>query len=319
MSLLSITELSNGEFIGLSVIEITTVPHLSILQKRFSQITNIDTEYKHDMDRLLSEVHQNYRNAHDSYHDISLELLWTTQSVNNQTFKAKINLHLIVRAIGHTKEEIQNTINSLMIICKKTLTYGKYDFEELDYKDLSVRVKNINNQAVKAIIKTESLEMLNDANLPYCFSFEKLPETENDLSRIVNSLIEYPDCAVSFQLIPTTYSPDETMSIDRNTHMLENIAKGVMTPGMGSISNPLAEKHAGTYKYYSVNKNSSAFYFNILVYGNNNSTNSISTRILAHLNNKNELRVISLGADDVKKDDNFFPLPWAVKELLLSY
>ena len=51
---ISIVELTNNELIGMSAVEITAVPHLSILQKRFSTITNIDTEYKRDMASLLS-------------------------------------------------------------------------------------------------------------------------------------------------------------------------------------------------------------------------------------------------------------------------
>jgi DNA helicase HerA-like ATPase len=227
-------------------------------------------------------------------------------------------MYLIVRAIGSSDDDINATIDSLMTVCQKTLTYGKYDFECINYTDLALQVKKINSQSIKAVVKNENLEMLNDQNLPYSFAYDKLTETENDLSRIVSSLISYPDCAVSFQLIPTTYTTEETMTIDRNAHILENIAKGIMTPGMGSISNPLAEKHAETYKYYSKNKNSSAFFYNILLYGSASATNSISTTILAQLDNKNELRVISLSPEDIKKDDNFYPLPWAVNEILLS-
>ena len=39
--LISIVELANGERAGLGAVEITSVPHLSILQKRFNAIANI--------------------------------------------------------------------------------------------------------------------------------------------------------------------------------------------------------------------------------------------------------------------------------------
>ena len=58
---ISIVDLANGERVGLAAIEITTIPHLSILQKRFATTANIDTEYKQNMARLLSEVFQNYK------------------------------------------------------------------------------------------------------------------------------------------------------------------------------------------------------------------------------------------------------------------
>ena len=316
--MISIVELANGERVGLGAVEITTVPHLSILQKRFSETADIDSEYKQDMARLLSEVFQNYKNSSQGCRDISLEILWSTQKVKNQPYNASITLHLIVRAIGSNDEDIENTIMSLLRICKGTLDFGKYDYRDTDINELTARVHNINNQSVKAIVKNEGLEALQNSIMPYCFAFDRIPVTENDMSRIVSSLIDDPDCAVSFQLIPVTYSPEEASAIDANAQMLDTLSKGVMDQGIGNISFALAEKHAVTYKYYSGNKNTALFAFNIMIYGTSSATNAIATRILAQLNNSSELRVVSLSAGDVRKDDNFYPLPWAVHELMLG-
>jgi len=127
----------------MSAVEITAVPHLSILQKRFSAITNIDTEYKRDMASLLSEVFQNYKNTNNSCQDISLEVLWSTKEVNNQPYKASINLHIIIRVIGNNDADIENTIMSLMHICKATLDFGKYDYRDADINKLTNCVRNI--------------------------------------------------------------------------------------------------------------------------------------------------------------------------------
>jgi hypothetical protein len=314
-NLISITDLANDEHIGMGAVEITTVPHLSILQKRFSVSANIDTEYKQDMARLLSEVFQNYKNAANGCKDVSLEILWTTQEVKNQPYKANISLHIIVRVIGNNDVEIENAIMSLMRICKATLDFGKYDYSDADINKLTSRVRNINGQSVKAIVKNERLENLQNNILPYCFAFDRIPETENDLSRIVSSLIDYPNCAISIQLIPLTYSAEEASAVDTNAQMLDTLSKGVSEQG---ISFTLAEKHAETYKYYSQSKNTAEFAFNILVYGTSNETSAIATRILAQLNNNSELRIISLSNKDVRKDDNFYPLPWAVHEVILG-
>jgi len=316
---ISVTELQNGECIGLSAIEITTVPHISILQKRFTaSAANIDTEYKHDMARMLSEVFQNYRNASGGCEDVSLEVLWSTVEVKNQPYKASITLHIIIRAIGNTGANIENTITSLTRIIKATLDFGKYDHRQADIDGLMARVRNINGQSVKAVVKSERLEVLQNQLMPFCFAFDKLPETANDLSRIVSSLIDYPNCAVSFQLIPVTYSAEEAAAVDGNAQMLDTLSKGVTDQTMGNISFALAEKHAETYKYYSRNKNTAQFAFNILIYGGQSETNAIATRVLAQLNNSGELRVISLSPKDIQKDDNFYPLPWAAHEIILG-
>jgi hypothetical protein len=315
---ISCVGLENGERIGLGIVEITTIPHASILQKRYSSIANIDTEYKQDMARLLSEVFQNYKNASNNCQDISLETLWSTQEVKNQPYNASITFHIIIRAIGSNDADIEHTITSLMRICKATLDFGKYDYRDVGVDELAPRVRNINIQSVKAVVKCERLENLQNNILPFCFAFDKIPKTENDMSRIVSALIDYPNCAVSFQLIPVKYSAEEAAAVDGNAQMLDTLSKGVMDQGVGNVSFALAEKYAETYKYYSRNKNTAQFAFNLLVYGTSNATDAIASRILAHLNNSSELRIISLSADDVRKDDNFYPLPWAVHEVILG-
>lgn len=314
----SYAALENGERIGLGAIEITAIPHLSILPKRYAAIANIDTEYKQDMARLLSEVFQHYKNAANNCQDIALEILWSTQEIKNQPYNASITLHIIIRAIGDDDADIENTVTSLMRICKATLNFGKYDYRDADIGALLSLVRSINNQSVKAVVKSERLEVLQNSLMPYCFAFDKLPVTENDLSRVVNALIDYPNCAISFQLIPLKYNPEEEAAVDGNAQLLDTLAKGVMDQGIGNVSFALAEKHAETYKYYSRNKNTAQFAFNSLVYGGSSATNAIATRILAQLNNSSELRIISLAAADVRKDDNFYPLPWAIHEVILG-
>jgi len=317
-STVSIADLINGERLGLGAVVITAVPHLSILQKRFSAITNIDTEYKQDMMRLLSEVYQNFKYAANGCQDISLEILWSTQEAKNQPYKASITLYIIIRAIGNNDTSIENTIKALMQICKATLDFGKYDYHDANINELLSHVKNINGQSVNAVVKNERLENLQNNIVPYCFAFDRIPVTENDLSRVVNSLIDYPNSAVSFQLIPVTYTAEEAVAIDRNAQMLGTLSKGIYEQGVGSISFALAEKQAETYKYYSNSKNTAEFAFNMLVYGAQDAANAIATRVLAQLNNASELRIISLPIDAVRKDDNFYPLPWAVHELILG-
>ena len=227
-------------------------------------------------------------------------------------------MHIIIRAIGNDDAEIKNTITSLMQICKTTLDFGKYEYRNTPIKDLTVCIKNINDQSVKAVVKSERLEILQNHIMPYCFAFDKIPTTENDFSRVVSSLINHPNCAVSFQLIPVTYSAEESYAVDGSVQMLDTLSKGIVDQGIGNVSFTLAEKHAKTYKYYSHNKDTAQFAFNILVYGTPSETNAIVTRLLAQLDNGSELRIISLSGNEVQKDDNFYPLPWAVHETIID-
>ena len=131
-----------------------------------------------------------------------------------------------------------------------------------------------------------------------------------------------PNCAVSMQLIPTSYEMGEAAEIDRITQALDTLSKGVMDQGIGNVSFALAEKHADVYRYYSENKTSALFAFNVLIYGDNIAISNVASRVFGQLssgvNTSANLRLIDLDKSEVGKDNNFYPLPWAVNEILVG-
>jgi len=324
--MLSTTSLSTNETVGMGVIEITSIPDISILTSQPENAEQIVADYKRDMANLLTEVYQQYRAlnaASGANNDLSLECLWTTQAVKNQTYKAEIKLYLIARAIDTDKNVLENTLNTIIRICHTTLDRQKYEYREIGYEEeLKAVIGKINAQTVTAIVKEERVENLQNQILPYCYTFDRLPANNQDLSRIVNTLINYPDCAVSFQLIPITYSEQETAELGKLTQILDTLYKGITEQGVGTVGVSLAEKPAATYKYYAQNKNNALFQFNIVIYGDNAAVSNLATSISGHLNSAAtdaaNFRFVQLSAQDAGKDNNFFPQPWAIHELLLS-
>lgn len=314
-------ELVSNETIAVSAIEITAIPHASILQKRFSAVSNIDVAHKQDIVRLLSELFQNCKDGNNSGNtlsDASFEFLWITDKVDNQPFKAKIRLFLIIRTVNSNKNQAFSYIQTLLQTCKATLDSGKYEYTFISLAELFRYIDKIDDSRINAITKEEHIENLQNQVLPTCFSFHRLPVTENDLSRLINTLTDYPNSAVSFQLIPTTYDSQEIDVIDKTSLILNTLSRGVTTYDTGNISYSIAEKHAENYRYYSEHKNATLFSFNILVFGSVSSVNTISARILGQLNVSNELQLIPLTTNEVQKHDCFYPLPWVVNELLLD-
>lgn len=324
--MISTTLLSSDEFVGLGAIEITSVPDISILTTEQPANAELVTlSYKRDMANLLTEIYQQYRvlnTVNGMHNDLSIECMWVTQGVANQPYKADIKLYLIARAIDTDANSVSSTINSLLRICHATLDLLKYEYREIGYEELSAIVGKVSDKKITAIVKEERVENLQNQILPFCYSYDKLPGNNQDLSRIVNTLINYPECALSFQLIPATYTPAETDELGRMTQMLDTLYKGVTEQGVGNVSFSLAEKHAATYKYYTQNKNKALYQFNILVYGDDDAVSNISTRVYGHLNTSAtesaNVRFVQLFAEEVQKDRNFYPLPWAVNELLLG-
>lgn len=324
MNYISTEYLTNGEVIALGSLEVVEIPHISIIGDKGSSDIEIVEKYKKEMCGMLGEVYQVYKTM--SYvngyaKDIALELLWTTQAIPNQPYNARIRLFIIVRVIDSDAEAATRSVASLMKLCQSTLTLQKYEVQEMEYKALANNVLDINDAKIKAIVKEERAENLQNQILPFCYSYDRMPVSNNDLSRIVNVLIDYPDCAVSMQLMPTSFDLNESAEIDRITQALDILSRGVADQEIGNVSFALAAKHADAYRYYSENKSASLFTFNVLVYGDGSAISNISSRVFGQLSTGTSasanLQLIDLDKTEVGKDNNFYPLPWAVNEVLL--
>ncbi|MGM9522254.1 MAG: ATP-binding protein [Oscillospiraceae bacterium] len=320
---LSFAELNSGEQVGMGIIEISTVPDFSIISGKFNTYTDAVLQYKLDMAGLLSEIYQNYKTRvlqGMDCQDLSVELLWLTEAVSNQPYKANISIYIIVRSIGGSQDSAGEAVSELLRLCSSTVMLQKYDCREITYSELSKKLSNIEMQDVRAIVKDERVENLQNQLLPMCYAFDKLPFGESDLSRIVNALIDFPGSAVSFQLMPTAYSYDETRALEQTRQMLDTLSRGVLVQEMGNVSFALAEKHAETYKYYETSKTSPLYSFNILVMGPSAAVSSISTQLYGQLSKSGDesadMKFLPLSAGDVDIHSNFYPLPWAISEIV---
>lgn len=313
--------LESGEAVALQALEISSVPDISIIDSNADETAVIDG-YKRDMGNLLSEIYQNYKaqcGVTGQNQDVSLELLWTTEEVVNQPYRAKIRLFLIVRAIGRTPGEASEMTFPVMTALRSTLDLQKYECRDMDEEELMGCVRAVDDSAVKALVKEETLENLQNQMIPVCYAYDRIPDSGQDLSRIVNSLIDHPGCAVSFQLIPAWLDGNEINELSRMMQLLDTLSKGAVETG--NMSFALAEKHAETYRYYTDQKNNALFLYNILIYGNPEAVSNLSSRVYAQINSSDEnvnMRFEDLRGDEIRKDANFYPLPWAVNELLMN-
>ena len=322
---ISSESLTNGESIALAALEVTSIPHISIIDERADAPGAVISRYKAEFNALLNEIYQVYTSISYAAHyakDISLELLWKTSPVQNQPFNASIRFFIIVRAIDRDAQSAGETVRTLIQLCQSTLALQKYEYQFVAYNTLSEVIRSIDDSNVRAIMKEEKAENLQNQLLPFCLSYDRLPASGDDLSRIVGVLTDYPDCAVSMQLIPTIYEDGEIREMDRITQALDTLSKGIMDQGIGNVSFALAEKHAANYRYYSEQKSNALFAFNVLVYGNADAISNIASRVSGQLSFGEDatanMKMVSLHGSDIRKDQNFYPLPWAVNEMLLA-
>lgn len=320
----SISKLNNGEIVALSAVEIISIPHYSTIDED-SNIEIIIQKYQFDIQSMLNEAYQLYKaksiNIKNTV-DVSFELIWLSNKIENQTFNAKIRLFIIVRAISSNVDIAEKNVDEFLSIFKSTYSNQKYELMLIEYEQIKQQVKNTDDSNINAIVKEENLENLQNQILPYCYSFDRIPKNNSDFSRLIKTFIRYPNCAISFQLIPTHYTNNEIAQIDKITQMLGTLYNGIMDHNVGNVSFTLAEKYLETYKYYSKNKSAALYNFNILVYGDNEAASAISSSLLGQLSlgieSQSKLKIVKLDKGEVNKDNNFYPLPWAINEILIS-
>lgn len=321
---MTVESLTNGEKIALSAIEIVSIPHLSIIDEE-KKMAEIVEKYQAEVSELLNELYQFYRTSGKNdgvLKDYSYELLWITEAVSNQPYNANVKLYLIVRAIEKNETIAKQMVAQQMEIIKSTFALQKYSFKEAEYGEISEKIKNVDDTEICAVVKDEKVENLQNPILPYCYSYDKLPVDTGDLSKIANVLTEYPNAALSVQLIPTYYQSNEMSEIDKLAQTLQTLNRGIMEQGVGHVGFSLAEKSAERYRYYAERKQSALFSYNILIFGSKLATSNISRRVFSQISSGTEenaeLKIVDLSRDEIRKDTNFYPLPWAANEIVLD-
>lgn len=318
-------QINSGEFIGMKILLIKSIPHISVLSDNVEQEEHIK-QYARDMSNLLSEIYQQYKEMYKQMGqnpDISIELNWITEAVSNQPYKAKINLYLIIRNICKDQQEGERTLQTLLGLVKATLDNGKYEYVESSFVDYSSKISFDNAINCQAIVKEERLEDLQNSYMPVCYAFDKLPTDYQDLSRIANILIMYPGCSVSFQLIPTYYNNEELAELNKLNQNVNMLSQGVSDRQIGNVSFTNAERLSMLYKYYADNKSRALFQYNITIYGDSSSLNAVSTRVLGQLNSTKQttpnLQIINIPTKEVLASmEMLYPQPWIISDVLLN-
>lgn len=317
-------ETNNGEFIGISALEVVSIPNISILKEGYAPNADIEYEVRLGIGNLLSEVYQSYRSfiTTNNSAEISIESLWITEAVINQPYKAKIRLFILVRSIAFSQNNAADMIERIISSCETALKLHKYGTLRHSADDLELLLKTVPKESVRALLKDERVEIMQNDMLPSCYSFDKLEASGHDLGSIVNCLIEHPYCAVSFQLTPTRFNNEENAAIAQMAQILDTLSKGVMTQGIGNVSITAADSLSSIYKYYQANKNNALFSYGILVYGDTRSVDDIISKVYGHLtydaSKAPALKIVDISTYGTQDADNFIPYPWIVNEILVQ-
>lgn len=310
------------EYAAMHILEVTSIPDVaSVLSERQSaDESDVIAAYRDGMAVMLSEAHQRWKAWGSGSRDVSVELMWLTRSVANQPYAASIRLFLVSRALAVDRAAAEDAVRSIARDCSTTLDLQRYEYRPLPHGEFATSLSELQTDAIRLLVREGRIRNLQNAILPWCFSFDVIRKSGQDLARIANELASHPGCAFSVQLMPVSYSPQEAAVVDSLSQNLETLQRGVMTQGVGSVGFTLAERPAEVYKYYSENKDRALFRYNIAVLAPERAAEQIMQRLFGQLNAGRDgavaVKNVSIPVADVGFPWNDHPLPWAINQRL---
>ena len=322
-----ITELESGEFNGIDVFEVSEIPDISILINENYNENNFSQKHKKEFETLLTEFFfsckQDFKNQYQNQ-DYSIDLVFKSEKAVNQTYSANVKIYVIIRAISENKNYLISKLEELKNIVKTSLAYNKYGIKEFKEEKQKIidSIIEIESKEKTVIVKDYKMENLQNPYLPECLVFDKIPTKNNNFTKIITTLMQYPDSAVIIELMPTIMTLNEINNLDMYSNSLDMVSKGINSM-QGNIPNTIAEKYLTTYKYYETNKYGVLYAYNILVCSDYNNMNAIGVRLSGELSMGEDseyasLKSIVISNNELDVKTYFNSLPWVINEIILD-
>ena len=307
---------SNGLCFGAAVAEITAVPYYELLHTDPDRAARINQVL---FTQILTGLHR--RVAPDS---VAIEILWHSRPVSNQTYKAQVHQYILLRMMGRDPRQITAQLEELQEGLANDLEGKSYSLRFLgsqeDFDRFTQAVAATNARTVKAVSKKERLMQTMMMQQPlYCTDVVKTSEGLN-IHDLTNALTQYPNSAVSLQLSPTVYNPQELQCFEQARQML-NMAITNMRFGQGINADANMQRVAEAFEYYVASAREPLFYFNFLIYAQSGSADNLANRVVGNIEQEgtsnSALELIDVSDCYLRPDKKLAQAPWAISNILV--
>ncbi len=323
MSNVSFQELSSGEWAGVYCIEVCKIPHVSLFGKDTVD-EEVQLQQQQAVTTILGGLFNQYKECLRLMPQMetlfSLEMLWISEAITGQVSAARIRPLIIIRAVGQSREMLQQQLTNHAQLILSVLADRKYDAQALGADAVLEILGTTKRESIQAICKEERILQLQNQMLPVCYTYDLITQA-GEIGTIVDAMVRYPGCGFSFQMMPTAYQPHEEGRLRQISQALDTLAHGVMDHQIGSVSFSGAQRPAEVYKEYANANGRGLYAFNLMVYGSNEGARAIAARVIAYLNasadNKVAMKTVSLSPAEFDVEQQFYAHPWFVHEQLV--
>lgn len=307
--MMSSVKLPNGKYISSNILEITAFPKAEIIDNDNKKAFEMNMKA---FNQMLFELHKI-----SDMNSTAAEILWVSEKVENQTFKSKVRVFVVIRKIGTDINLLDKETKTIQSNFISELNQVKFETRlfELEDKSFINLVKNIDFSSLLTVTKKEKI-VGNSASYGNYYTWDILNNNSNDtMSGFISSISQNNNCAVSFQIIPTSLTNNELIYLNELSVQYKQVI------GMGDIS---AEIPLKTNQYLLDRSQKPLFFYNICTFGNVDCCRFITTKLLSVLQSGNEkisdcdLITLDLSSEKINIANQFYIYPWIINEKLIN-
>lgn len=311
--------LDNGVLSGIRIAEIKEIPYYKLINEA-------------DLDRANYDIHQLFvdilHNFHSANKDMraSIELLFLSEEVKNQTYKAQVRIFLVLRGISGDIDSLKINLDTYESFFKNELQNRFYDVDFIhDQEGLTgfdSALRNINTDSVFSISKKEDAQLYPLFQEGYLYYVE-VPQPSGcfNTSAITNMMSQHPGSAVMLQIIPTEYTAIEKTVISQMNQQLSFQASQMIS--RMQRPEPMFQKIQACYQMYQSTITSDLFLYNFVVFGATSATDYLAGSVINSLEKTQDtLTVQSYEKVALKFTPKFWEqyqcLPWFLSGMLTN-
>ena len=268
-----ITRMKNGRAVGLAVCEVEAIPHFELLHKDLDRACHLNQVL---FVQLLAGFSRRL-----PPNEASLEILWHSVPVQDQTYLAQVRQYILLRQMGASALEVRSSLEEAGQSLANELRGKNFALRFLEELDgFREQLATVDSSAVVAVSKKERFaqNMLMPNSCLY-YNDVVQPSADLNIADLTNALTRHPNSAVSLQLIPTVYTQEERLGIEQGrTFMSYYISNMRFCQGIQADANTQAI--ADEYDYLLASEKEPLYYYNFLVYAQPQSALSLANKVI---------------------------------------
>ena len=309
----------NGQCVAFSVAEIKAVPYYELINKIPEKALQSNQTF---FTQLLAGF---FRTA--EMETTSFELFFQSIPVSDQTYTAQVRMFFVIRKMGADAFELTDYIENTANQFKNDLEQHYFSIHFFDsdseYDVFFQSLGTVDCSCVSAVSKKEcTFGMAFSQGGGMYFNRAVIPTDNVNATVITNVLTQYPNSAVSIQMIPTAYNETEKQVLLQQHSAIAYYA-GELRRSQGMM--PLdtgVQSIVNAFDYYCRAFNESNAYCNLLVYSSPDCSSTICNKLIVSMENESEsigsaLEIVNINRNKFSPSD-FFPVsPWAISNILI--